>query len=153
MKKVQNTLLVLTLCIFLNANYVNAEVDAPPSLPPLPILPTKQIEIKQNSIVAKQVAQANNSAHLSELSANNKEQNSLLMNSVMFYFGQQEDLPEQKQNYNPALYSMLDSLHSFDQDKRASINKFLKTNFKTQYLASEMFNKENSHLAKPIYMS
>lgn len=40
-----------------------------------------------------------------------------------------------------------------NQGKKSDIKRFLQTNYRTEYIPSEMFDRGNPHLKKPVYMS
>jgi hypothetical protein len=168
MKKVQNTFLVLTLMMFLNCLNIRAD-DIPPVLPSLPVpsqtldnIPTTNQKVTVKAIDANSqdshTVAVINKPNGSEIKEHNT--NILLLESILYYLGDIEDpityigpRTLKLQYYEPQIYILIDSIKHLNPDKRGAIARFLKTNFKTKYLPSEMFNKENAHLAKPLYMT
>jgi hypothetical protein len=166
MKKVQNILLVLTFLALLNQTYVSAE-NSPPELPVFPNPAPSDIPSPKNNIVIKKTEIDSGSTQKTDVAAKNKEDsqekhniNVIFLESILFhsnnakepfkYVGSNQDTLNL---WNPKLYNIINSTPGLGGSKRDDIIKFLQTNFKTEYLSSEFFNKQNSHLAKPIYMS
>jgi hypothetical protein len=166
MKKVQNILLVLTFLTLLNQTYVRAE-NSPPELPVFPDPIHSNIPSSKNSLVIKKPDVHSGLGQAIVAMAEDKEDvqerhnmNVLLLESVLFhsnnikeplkYIGSNQDTLNL---WNPKLYNIVNSIPGLEESKSGDINRFLQTNFKTEYLSSELFNKKNSHLAKPIYMS
>jgi len=166
MKKVPNILLVLTFLTLLNQTYVSAE-NSPPALPVFPNPAPSSIPSPKDNVVIKKPEIDSESSQKTAVVAKDKEDtqekhniNVIFLESVLFhsnstkepfkYIGSNQDTLNL---WNPKLYNIINSTPGLGGSKRDDIIKFLQTNFKTEYLSSEFFNKKNSHLAKPIYMS
>ncbi len=166
MKKVQNILLVFTFLTLLNQTYVRAE-DSPPVLPVLPSPISSAAPSSKNNVIIKKVDAHSGLSQTVVVIAKDDEDvqekhnvNVLLLESVLFYsedaknpleyIGSDQDTLKL---WDPELYNNINSIPELRSGRSGDIARFLQTNFKTEYLPSEFFNKGNSHLAKPIYMS
>jgi hypothetical protein len=165
MKKVQNILLVFAFLTFLNQTHVRAE-DSLPVLPlPPKQTPSIQLQSKDNVVVKKVDSNSGLSRTLVVISKDKDEIeekrniNVLLLEAILMrssdadplrYIGQDQD---KIRAWDPKLYNAVHSITKLKGAKGGNIERFLQTNFKTEYLSSEFFNEQNPHLAKPIYMS
>lgn len=141
MKNLQNTLLVLSL--FLNISLAKAD-SVPPALPSFPPLPLPN-QNSTPSTETKQIA--------------DQDKSNLLLGAANA-FGKSPnseptalDITKNPKESTANLHKTIESLKELNHGKRNDIKKFLNTNYKTEYLPSEIFNKSNPHLKKPLYMT
>lgn len=166
MKKVQNTLLVLAFFLFLSQNLANAD-NSPPALPtltptppPLPVSTDAKVRTIDSRGSGKTLATITTSTEEQNALIKDREENIFLLESVLSHLSGEEpyanaiDPRSTKPEYtNPRIFDALTAINEFSQGKHNDIGQFLQTNYKTEYLPSEMYDKQNPHLAKPIYMS
>lgn len=109
----------------------------------LPILPSQQANSPTDQIINASTEQNDLLVKALQSYSSNNTKHSVALNLDATNYGL----------YSHLYKNLEQNSKELNQGKKSDIKRFLQTNYRTEYIPSEMFDRDNPHLKKPVYMS